>query len=50
MRHSDLSLWSLWLIHIVTQYNLAYRSVCNYHNVNQILGQFVLFIHVSGHC
>ena len=36
MPHSDLSIWSLWLIHIVTQYNHAYRSVCDNHNVNTI--------------
>ena len=47
---SDLSIRTLWVVHIATQRNGAYLFVWTIHNFNQPVSQFELFIYVFWHC
>ena len=46
----DLSIWNLWLFHIVPQQSHTNLSVCSVHFFNRLLSQLDLFNHVFGYC
>ena len=49
-KHSDFSIGTLWIVHIVSTKSHANLSVCSVHYFNHILSSFELFTYVFGPC